>query len=159
VGEVQGERTPAPSLRALSPAEMDGPVPPRPRLGNGGDGLLVKIEESRNPDVPAATGQRDRHRSWRAGIAAVIAALGLLASVAAIWNWRSPSPGEPRLVPRLSIVVLPFSNVSDDRSQQYFADGITDDLTTDLSRITGMFVISRNTALTYRNKPIHAKQI
>src|SRR5207248_10492095 len=43
--------------------------------------------------------------------------------------------------------------------QEYFADGITDDLTTDLSRITGMLVISRNTALTYRNKPIDARQI
>jgi TolB-like protein/Tfp pilus assembly protein PilF len=55
--------------------------------------------------------------------------------------------------------VLPFTNVSDEPSQQYFADGITDDLTTDLSRITGMLVISRNTALMYRNKPIDSKQI
>ena len=61
--------------------------------------------------------------------------------------------------PRLSIVVLPFTNLSDDREQQYFADGITEDLTTDLSRIPGMFVISRNTAFTYRDKPIDAKQI
>jgi TolB-like protein len=59
----------------------------------------------------------------------------------------------------LSIVVLPFTNLSDDREQQYFADGITEDLTTDLSRIAGMFVISRNTAFTYRNKPIDTKQI
>jgi adenylate cyclase len=61
--------------------------------------------------------------------------------------------------PRLSIVVLPFTNLSDDREQQYFADGITEDLTTDLSRISNMFVISRNTAFTYRNKPIDTKQI
>jgi len=61
--------------------------------------------------------------------------------------------------PRLSIVVLPFTNLSDDRAQQYFADGITDDLTTDLSRIEGMFVISRNTAFTYRDKPIDTKQV
>src|SRR5262249_33813573 len=60
---------------------------------------------------------------------------------------------------RLSIVVLPFANLSDDREQQYFADGITDDVTTDLSRIADMFVISRNTAFTYRNKPIDTKQI
>jgi TolB-like protein/cytochrome c-type biogenesis protein CcmH/NrfG len=64
-----------------------------------------------------------------------------------------------RLPPRLSIVVLPFTNLSDDREQQYFADGITDDLTTDLSRLAGMFVISRNTAFTYRNKPIDTRQI
>ena len=54
---------------------------------------------------------------------------------------------------------LPFTNLSDDREQQYFADGITEDLTTDLSRIADMFVISRNTAFTYRSKPIDAKQI
>jgi TolB-like protein len=61
--------------------------------------------------------------------------------------------------PRLSIVVLPFANLSDDREQQYFADGITDDLTTDMSRIAGMFVISRNTAFTYRSKQVDTKQI
>src|SRR5207237_1965043 len=61
--------------------------------------------------------------------------------------------------PRLSIVVMPFTNLSDDREQQYFADGITEDLTTDLSRLANMFVISRNTAFTYRNKPVDTKQI
>jgi adenylate cyclase len=65
----------------------------------------------------------------------------------------------PPAAPRLSIVVLPFTNLSNDREQQYFADGITEDLTTDLSRLENMFVISRNTAFTYRNKPIDTKQI
>jgi adenylate cyclase len=60
----------------------------------------------------------------------------------------------PLAAPRLSIVVLPFANLSNDREQQYFADGITDDLTTDLSRIAHSFVISRNTAFTYRNKAV-----
>jgi adenylate cyclase len=61
--------------------------------------------------------------------------------------------------PRLSVVVLPFLNLSSDPEQQYFADGITEDLTTDLSRIAGMFVISRNTAFTYRNKHIDTRRI
>jgi adenylate cyclase len=61
--------------------------------------------------------------------------------------------------PRLSIVVLPFANLSEGQEQQYFADGITDDLTTDLSRIDGMFVISRNTAFTYRDRRVDTKQI
>jgi adenylate cyclase len=61
--------------------------------------------------------------------------------------------------PRLSIVVLPFANLSNDPEQGYFADGITEDLTTDLSRLENMFVISRNTAFTYRNKRIDTKQI
>jgi TolB-like protein/Flp pilus assembly protein TadD len=65
----------------------------------------------------------------------------------------------PPLVARLSIVVLPFANLSGDPEQQYFADGITEDVTTDLSRVAHMFVISRNTAFTYKNKPVDAKQI
>ena len=65
----------------------------------------------------------------------------------------------PAVAPRLSIVVLPFINLSDDREQQYFADGITEDLTTDLSRLADMSVISRNTAFTYRNRPADTKQI
>jgi TolB-like protein/cytochrome c-type biogenesis protein CcmH/NrfG len=56
-------------------------------------------------------------------------------------------------------VVLPFANLSNDPEQGYFADAITEDLTTDLSRIANMFVISRNTAFTYRNRPIDTKQI
>src|SRR6266851_5131794 len=71
----------------------------------------------------------------------------------------SASSSPPIATPRLSIVVLPFTNLSDDRKQQYFADGVTEDLTTDLSRLANMFVISRNTAFTYRNKPIDTKQI
>jgi TolB-like protein len=55
--------------------------------------------------------------------------------------------------------VLPFTNLSNHPEQQYFADGITEDLTADLSRIGDMFVISRSTAFTYRDKPISTKQI
>jgi adenylate cyclase len=61
--------------------------------------------------------------------------------------------------PRLSIVVLPFTNMSSDPEQGYFADGITEDLTTDLSRIADMLVISRNSAFAYKDKPVNAKQI
>jgi TolB-like protein len=75
----------------------------------------------------------------------------------------SPPPArtisQPTIAPRLSIVVLPFTNLGNDPEQQYFADGITEDLTTDLSRITGMLVISRNTAFTYRNKSADTRQI
>ena len=60
---------------------------------------------------------------------------------------------------RLSIVVLPFANLSNDAEQQYLADGITEDLTTDLTRLGDMFVISCNTAFTYRNKRVGTKRI
>lgn len=66
--------------------------------------------------------------------------------------------GRPR-APRLSSVVLPFANLSGDRDDQYLADAITDDVTTDLSRIAGMTVISRNTAFTYRDRPVETRQI
>ena len=63
------------------------------------------------------------------------------------------------IAPRLSIVVLPFANLGSDPEQQYFTNGITEDLTTDLSRIAGIMVISRNTAFTYRDRAIVTSQI
>jgi TolB-like protein len=68
-------------------------------------------------------------------------------------------PGAPPGVPRLSIVVLPFTNFSNDPERDYLADGITDDLTTDLTRISGGFVIARNTAFTFKGKPVDVKKI
>jgi TolB-like protein len=61
--------------------------------------------------------------------------------------------------PRLSIVVLPFKNLSGDPSQDYFADGVTENLTTDLWRIRSSFVIARNTAFTFKDRAVDAKQI
>jgi TolB-like protein len=61
--------------------------------------------------------------------------------------------------PRLSIVVLPFANLSGGPEQNYFVDGVTESLTTDLSRISGSFVIGRHTAFTYKGKAIDLKQI
>jgi TolB-like protein/class 3 adenylate cyclase len=71
----------------------------------------------------------------------------------------APPISQPATAPRMSIVVLPFANLGNDPEQQYFADGITEDLTTDLSLIENVFVISRNTAFAYRDKPIDARQI
>jgi adenylate cyclase len=65
----------------------------------------------------------------------------------------------PLVAPPLSIVVLPFTNLSRDPGEQYFVDGITEDLTTDLSRLSDMLVISSNTAFTYRGKWVDTKQI
>ncbi|WP_248114208.1 adenylate/guanylate cyclase domain-containing protein [Bradyrhizobium sp. 2S1] len=63
------------------------------------------------------------------------------------------------LPPRLSIVVLPFTNLSGDPLQDYFVDGVTENLTTDLSRISGSFVIGRNTAFTYKGRALNAWRI
>jgi adenylate cyclase len=112
------------------------------------------------------------HRRNTAGtaIGAAVATL-LVIAASAWWLWPAtkPSPAptvaaatsiaQPFVAPRLSIVVLPFANLSNDPEQQYFADGITEDVTTDLSRVAHMFVISRNTAFTYRTRPASTKEI
>ena len=70
----------------------------------------------------------------------------------------TPTP-EKSAPPRLSLVVLPFANIGGDHEQEYFADGVTESLTTDLSRISGAFVIARNTAFTYKRRATDVKQI
>ena len=70
-----------------------------------------------------------------------------------------PSRAEKPGPPRLSIVVLPFANMGGDPEQDYFVDGVTESLTTDLSRMRGMLVIGRNTAFTFKGKAVALKQI
>jgi TolB-like protein/Tfp pilus assembly protein PilF len=65
----------------------------------------------------------------------------------------------PAAAPHLSIVVLPFANMGGDPEQDYFVDGVTENLTTDLSRINGAFVIARNTAFTFKGKAIDVKKL
>ncbi len=77
-------------------------------------------------------------------------------------SWAVPNDGAAQSTfspPHLSIVVLPFSNLSGDPKQDYFVDGVTESLTTDLSRIRGSFVIGRHTAFTYKGKAVDLKQI
>jgi TolB-like protein/class 3 adenylate cyclase len=107
-----------------------------------------------------------KKRSALAPLAAGIAALLILIAGGTWWFLgtnrpttiasTAPAPAEAQ---HLSIVVLPFANLSGDPSQDYFADGITDNLTTDLSRIGNSFVIARNTAFTYKGKSMDAKEI
>jgi adenylate cyclase len=115
-----------------------------------------------------------RRRWWQSNTATALAAAAAL--VLAVIGWRVwpvtmlgppswttepaiPPLSKPLIASRLSIVVLPFANLSNDPAQQYFADGITEDLTTDLSRIADMLVISRDSAFTYKDKAVNAKQI
>jgi TolB-like protein/class 3 adenylate cyclase len=71
----------------------------------------------------------------------------------------SVAPLEKREPPRLSLVLLPFANIGGDPEQEYFVDGVTDSLTTDLSRISGAFVIGRSTAFSYKGKSPDLRQI
>jgi adenylate cyclase len=106
-------------------------------------------------------------RLWHESLLAA-AVLSVLASTgAAIWL----RPWEPQIEPasvermalplpdRPSLVVLPFANMSDDPKQDYFADGMTDDLITELSKVPGLFVIARNSSFTYKGKPVKIAQV
>jgi len=107
--------------------------------------------------------------SVRTRLIAAVAAILIAAAGGGwlLWSGRhvgpEPSavhfPTQPFSAPRLSMVVLPFANLSNDPEQEYFVDGITEDLTTDLAHIQGSVVIARNTAFTYKGKPVDAKQI
>jgi TolB-like protein/Flp pilus assembly protein TadD len=103
-----------------------------------------------------ATRLRLPRRRSRASLG--VAALGVLLFLAGGLWWLSSGRGTTD-APRLSLVVLPFENLSGDPNQEYFADGITEDLTTDLSRLPGSLVIARNSAFTYKNKAVDAKQV
>ena len=91
-------------------------------------------------------------------LAAGFAALFLLVAASG-WFLLMGRSVKPAQAAHLSVVVLPFANLSGDPAQDYFADGVTENVTTDLSRIRGSFVIARNTAFTYKGKSIDAKEI
>jgi adenylate cyclase len=127
-------------------------------------GVRVVTSRRRTPAVPVL-------------LAAILAALAI--STIAWWFWSDLSPAsalaphgsrsetleanaaaiKPLPAPRLSIVVLPFTDLTDGKDQQYFADGITDDLTTDLPRISDSLVIARSTAFTYKGKSVDVTRL
>ena len=113
--------------------------------------------------VPGASSTPVATRRGRRWVVRGMAAVLILLAAGGVW-WIGARflPGQRADgtdAPRLSIVVLPFTNLSGDASQEYFADGITEDLTTDLSRLAGSFVISRNTAFTFKGKAVDARQV
>ena len=114
--------------------------------------------------------KKAKPRQWQK--TALIAAAVLIVIAAAIAVWRlyfrpTPSPLEVAskekmafpLPDKPSIAVLPFVNMSKDLDQEYFSDGITEDLITDLSKISGLLVIARNSTFTYKGKPVKVKQV
>jgi TolB-like protein/cytochrome c-type biogenesis protein CcmH/NrfG len=120
--------------------------------------------------APKANTRRWTLRRISGPVAALAAVGTVLAGLTGYWTtYRTitrellapakPGPTAPTVAARLSIVVLPFANLSGDPSQDYIADAITDDLTTGLSRMPNSFVIARNTAFTYKGKNIDVKEI
>jgi adenylate cyclase len=135
------------------------------RVGCVGRPLRGRAQQTRrvaSPDDAGGSGPATPARGVSVRLLALAAALALLLLAAGGYAWRSgfaphflAASVDDKLAnaPKLSIVVLPFENLSGDKEQDYFADGITDDLTTDLSHLDGSFVISRGTAFTYKGKP------
>jgi TolB-like protein/class 3 adenylate cyclase len=105
--------------------------------------------------APRSWIRRQLHKNARAGIA-VLALLSILAGAAylhqpaALWAALLGSPGELVVPNRTSIAVLPFQNLSGDEEQDYFSDGLTTDLTTDLARFKNLFVIASNSSFQYK---------
>jgi len=125
--------------------------------------LQVGVPAEAKPAFPATPGDQAKPTAakWRLGFAPLAAGFAALLILAAASGWyllagRSAKPADSA---HLSIVVLHFANLSGDASQDYFADGITENLTTDLSRLIGSFVIARNTAFTFKGKNVDAKEI
>jgi adenylate cyclase len=125
----------------------------------------AKLAKPAEPTTPAApTPQKRRFRL--APLAAALAALLVVVAGGAWWFLNANRPASiasntppPLAAQRLSIVVLPFANLSGDPGQDYLADALTDELITGLTRIPNSFVIARNTAFTYKGKPVDAKAI
>lgn len=117
--------------------------------------------------VPSPEKRGDTRRTkpgWRTSLAAAvfICAVGLLAwfqpwapefEPASVEKMAYPLPDKP------SIAVLPFTNMSDDPKQEYFVDGMTEDLITDISKLSGLFVIARNSTFIYKGKPAEVRQV
>jgi adenylate cyclase len=128
--------------------EVGQPAEPKP-----GPSAMATVKPESGTPAPRAS-----RWSLRWPALAALAALLLLAAAAG-WFAFGGRTTKPAQAGHLSIVVLPFANLSGDPAQDYYADGITENLTTELSRIKSSFVIARNTAFAYKGKPVDAKQI
>jgi adenylate cyclase len=114
--------------------------------------------------VTDATPAPQKRRLGLAPLAALLAALLIVIAGGAWWLLNPNRPENvaakaPAEAARLSIVVLPFANLSGDPGQDYLVDALTDELTTSLARLRGAFVIAHNTAMTFKGKPVDAKAI
>jgi TolB-like protein/class 3 adenylate cyclase/Tfp pilus assembly protein PilF len=109
-------------------------------------------------------------RKWLKGAIAATTVLVLGAVIVAIWHFYlrpSPPPIEPASIQKMafplpdkpSIAVLPFTNMSGDPEQEYFSDGITEEIITGLSKVPRLFVIARNSTFTYKGKPVKVQQV
>ena len=117
--------------------------------------------------IPESTGVRRKRKQMQRAI--VVAVVAVLLAIGGMLTWLEPwePRKEPASIERMafplpdkpSIAVLPFINMSDDEKQEYFVDGMTEDLITDLSQLSGLFVISRNSTFIYKGKTAKVQQV
>jgi TolB-like protein/class 3 adenylate cyclase/rhodanese-related sulfurtransferase/Flp pilus assembly protein TadD len=130
---------------------------------------VYRVELSANQSVPAPQQDSQNEAPPKKPNLIVASILIALAVGGGIYYWfeaRVPQE-QPASVERMvfplpdkpSIAILPFSNLSDDKQQEYFADGMTEDLITDISKISGLFVIARNSVFTYKGKAVKVRQV
>jgi adenylate cyclase len=139
-----------------------------------GDGVNIaaRVEGIASPGAICLSDDAYRQVKGRLDLAVTDLGLTQLKNIAEpirVYSLDVGQPGEVKPTPavaaeksaplRLSMVVLPFANIGGDPEQEHFVDGVTESLTTDLSRIRGSFVIGRNTAFTYKGKHVDLKQI
>jgi adenylate cyclase len=164
-----GLAKPPPSDQRLSPTV---PAPPNNERPDPDPGSAAPAEERAESELAAlrakpppqatatdrATLQASQPRFGAVSLAAAIAVLVLLAAAGG-WFLLGGRLTNPPRAPHLSIVVLPFANLSGDPAQDYFVDAVTENLTTQLSRISDSLVIARNTAFAYKGRNVDAKEI
>jgi TolB-like protein/Tfp pilus assembly protein PilF len=115
-----------------------------------------------DPTAAGKTLERIRRSPLSIPRAIIVIAAALLvvgAAAATLKPWRTMIEPGLSLPSRPSIAVLPFANMSGDPRQEYFADGMTDDLITDLSQVSGLFVIARNSSFAYKGRTVDISQI
>src|SRR5499433_620507 len=112
--------------------------------------------DSREPPAPSPRGA-----SRAMAIGAVVIVLVLLGGAGWVgWHWLKPAETAGLPLPdKPSVAVLPFANVSQDPAQEYFSDGVTEDLITALSKVSGLFVIARNSVFTYKGKAVKVRDV
>ena len=133
---------------------------------------VYRVQPRSQPEAPAPASASPDKRPRRLRTALVATAAVLLLLALGLWgSWPRPlgllidlagvsgPPVNPPLPDKPSIVVLPFVNVSGDPEQEYFSDGITEELITDLAGVPELFVISRSSAFTYKGRPVKVKDV
>jgi TolB-like protein/class 3 adenylate cyclase len=130
----------------------------------------VRVYKAQIEPVAKRAGKKAGLGRWRWAVLSVATVLVIGAGIVAVWNFYfrpSPPSVEPASVEKMkfplpdkpSLAVLPFTNMSDDPKQEYFSDGLSEDLITDLSRISGLFVIARNSTFAYKGKAMKIRQV